>query len=424
MLLTTAFKSDPLWLQDKREIAFDAFCLEGLPAGKNERYKYTPIKQWFSNDFSASQNEEHTLDLNKLPFFSEKKNTIRVVLVNGWLYKEATVTSPLPKGVIIGSMATDGLVLHADLIEKYFSAQETTNWETTLNTAMWTDGVLIVIPADTVCETTLEIIHISTGDKKVISNTKNSIVVEKNSAVNIVEYAVSVDLKATTLVNTQTDVFVGENAQVKYYKVQQTASNTGKVHVIATTQVKQEKNSHFDTNTFSIGNNFIRNNLTIALDGENCEAHLNGLFLVDGTEHIDNQTAVYHNQPHCQSNQLYKGILNGKSTGVFNGRIYVKRDAQKTNAYQSSKNILLSDDASINTKPELEIYADDVKCSHGSSTGKIEEQALFYLRSRGIGEESARRLLLNAFAGDVLNTIRNEEFKKYLEGLLNKKLEV
>ena len=150
---------------------------------------------------------------------------------------------------------------------------------------------------------------------------------------------------------------------------------------------------------------------------------MNGLFITNGTDLIDNHTSVHHNQPHCQSNQLYKGILDGKSTGVFNGKIFVARDAQKTNAYQSSKNILLSDDATINTKPQLEIYADDVKCSHGSTTGQLNEEALFYLRSRGLSIASARNLLLYAFANDVLNTIRIDSLKNYLEGLVNKKLE-
>ena len=236
----------------------------------------------------------------------------------------------------------------------------------------------------------------------------------------IIAHSISVEAQKHIVVNSLAEVFAGENSKLQFYRIQNDCKNISQASTIYS---RLEKNSHFDTNTISLGNDFVRNNLNIALEEENCETHLNGLFVVKGNEFIDNHTAVRHNKPNCQSNQLYKGILDEKSTGIFNGKIFVERDAQKTNAYQSSKNILLSDDATINTKPELEIYADDVKCSHGSSTGKLDEDAMFYLRARGLSEDSARRLLLYAFANDVLNTIKIDSVKTYLEELVNKKLE-
>jgi Fe-S cluster assembly protein SufD len=194
------------------------------------------------------------------------------------------------------------------------------------------------------------------------------------------------------------------------------------VHINAT-QVLQEQNSYFDTNTITIGSAWLRNNLNIKLNGLHCETHLNGLQILSGQQHVDNHTLVDHQMPHCNSNQLYKGILKDKGTGVFNGKIFVRRDAQKTNAYQSSKNMLMSDDAAMNTKPQLEIYADDVKCSHGSSTGQIDKNALFYLRSRALSEDKARTLLLHAFAIEVIQKINIPSYRSYIENIIEQRFE-
>jgi Fe-S cluster assembly protein SufD len=284
---------------------------------------------------------------------------------------------------------------------------------------LWTDGAFIYIPENVPMEGPVEIIHISTGKNETFSSPRHLIIAEKNSSISIIENNIVHDLKAQVIVNSHVDIFAGENSKIQFYRVQNECRSVAQ---ITTMNVIQKKNSHFDTNTITLGSDWTRNNLNIELNGENCESHLNGLFITNGTDHLDNHTSVQHNMPNCQSNQLYKGILDGKSIGIFNGKIFVERDAQKTNAYQSSKNILLSDDATINTKPQLEIYADDVKCSHGSTTGQLNEEALFYLRSRGLSVDSARNLLLYAFANDVLDTIRIDSLKTYLEELVNKKL--
>jgi Fe-S cluster assembly protein SufD len=420
ILLAKTFSSEPEWLKEKRKEAFESFCNSGVPGRKNEEYKYTDVKKVFAGKFTAVHNELHDLIPTPSP---RGEGSIQLIFINGWLHKDSTLSAKLPKGVIVGNLATDGLIKHADLLKKYLGSAGDVLAQ--LNTALWTDGAFVYIPENVELENSIEITHISTGKQEILSSPRHLIIAGKNSSVSIIENNISHDLSAQVIVNSHADIFVAENSKVQFYRLQAASPLSsgrgagGEVAQITSVNAIQEKNSHFDTNTITLGSGWTRNNLNIALNGENCESHLNGLFIANGNDHIDNHTSVQHNKPNCQSNQLYKGILDGKSTGIFNGKIFVERDAQKTNAYQSSKNILLSDDATINTKPQLEIYADDVKCSHGSTTGQLNEGALFYLRSRGLGVDSARNLLLYAFANDVLNTIRIDSLKKYLEELVN-----
>jgi Fe-S cluster assembly protein SufD len=219
--------------------------------------------------------------------------------------------------------------------------------------------------------------------------------------------------------NIVTEIVVQENATVTYTKVQ---NESDQAYIIGTTQVYQARDSKFSATTVSLSAALIRNNLNIVLDAENCEANLFGLYMLNGSQHVDNHTLVDHAKPRSYSNELYKGIMDGKSTGVFNGKIYVRQDAQKTNAFQSNKNILLSKDASMNTKPQLEIFADDVKCSHGATTGQLDEDMLFYLRSRGIGTNEAKALLMYAFATDIINQIPLEAVRLYVERAIANRL--
>lgn len=425
-LLEKKFSSEPDWLKEKRKEAFEKFSDLGIPSRKNEEYKYTDVRKIFAEQFSLIHNEEHKIFLPS----SLIDGCIRIIFVNGLLYKPARPvgddsmhSNKLPKGVIVGNLATDAFLNHSDLLKKCLSSDSGALAQ--LNSALWANGAFIYVPENVQLEIPIEIIHISIGENETLSNPRHLIVAGKKSAVSIIENNISLELNSQVIVNSHADIFVGENSKVQYYKLQRTTpSSSGRagVGLISSTNVVQEKNSHFDTNTITLDSNWVRNNLNISIEGENCETHLNGLFITANSQFVDNHTRVYHGKPYCQSNQLYKGILDGKSTGVFNGKIFVERDAQKTNAYQSSKNILLSDDATINTKPQLEIYADDVKCSHGSTTGQLNEEALFYLRSRGLSVDSARNLLLYAFANDVLNTVRIDSLKNYLEKLVNKRL--
>lgn len=407
-LFTKNFSSEPQWSKERRNECFKYFLQTGIPNRKNEEYKYTDTRKLFSDKITTSPNESYKLTSTLTPL---NKNAIQIIFVNGMLHAPIGKHT-LPKGVIIGSLAE-----HPDIRKKYLN--RSTDTFVNLNAALWTDGALVFIPENVQLEQNIEIINIIKDSKEVLISPRHLIVAEKNSAVNIIERNL-VEQSNNSIVNSVTDAILEENSKLRFYKVQYDCKN---VALISATHVIQSKNSFFDTNTITLDSEWVRNNLTIELNGTNCESHLNGLYITDGNNHIDNHTSVLHNEPNCQSNQLYKGVLDGKSTGIFNGKIFVKRDAQKTNAYQSSKNILLSDDATINTKPQLEIYADDVKCSHGSSTGRLDKDAVFYLRTRGLGEERAKRLLLYAFVNDVLNTIKDESLKAHLEELVNAQLE-
>jgi len=216
------------------------------------------------------------------------------------------------------------------------------------------------------------------------------------------------------------EIIVETDARLEYYKIQNDGSNTNQV---STTHIRQTGRSFTHTVTISLNGGLVRNNLNVVLDAKNCEAHLYGLYFQSGTSHIDNHTIVDNIKPNCLSNELYKGIMNDQATGVFNGKIFVRQAAQKTNAYQSNKNILLSDSCSVNTKPQLEIFADDVKCTHGCTVGRLNEEGLFYLQSRGISEKTARNLLLSAYASDILEQVKPEPLRHYVEKLINRRLE-
>jgi Fe-S cluster assembly protein SufD len=243
-------------------------------------------------------------------------------------------------------------------------------------------------------------------------------VAEEGAEIKIVEDYYSIGDKHS-FTNIVTEIYCGENSKLERYKIQ---NDNDKAYQVGTTQVMQEKDSRFSDTTISWGGAITRNNLTSVFNGSNTECHFYGLYMLTGKQHVDNHTLADHAMPHCYSNELYKGIIDDKATGVFNGKIMVREDAQKTNAYQSNGNILLSEDATIYSKPQLEIFADDVKCSHGATTGQLNKEELFYLQARGIGKEEARILLLNAFAGDVVDSVKIDKLREKLKDTLSKKL--
>ncbi len=287
-----------------------------------------------------------------------------------------------------------------------------------LNTAFCNDGLFLKIDKNNVIPMPLHIIYINSNESEALVNTRNFIYAESGSEATIVESFVNLS-KAKLFTNFVSEKLIEENAKINCITFQNEGSLSYSTH---TNQVAVKKHATYSNHTFTLSGELVRNNHNIELAASNCDAHLNGLFITNGIQLVDNHTLIDHQMPHCESNELYKGIAKDKSTGVFNGKIYVQRDAQKTNAYQSSKNILLSDDATINTKPQLEIYADDVKCSHGTSTGKVDEEALFYLKARGIGDLSARKLLLQAFAQELFNKIEIPSLQERVLHLFEKAL--
>lgn len=408
------------FVQNLRQQAIEKFAELGIPVRKNEEYKYSNVQRLFTESLKVREFESSRVEIDIEEYLIPSIDARIIVLVNGIFSEELSATE-LGKSVVVSSMR-EAFEKQQNLIGEQYSKHGNINTDAfiALNTAYAADGLFLHVPDNTVVEKPLHIINLISSKETKIFSPRNLFIVGKNAQVKIIETFETVDLPVKALSNSVTEIAVGENAKVQYYRLQNDCENGQQINTVC---ASLQQYSHFDTNTVTLDGGWVRNNLNIYLNGENCETHLNGLFLNNDDNYVDNHTLVDHRKPHCESNQTYKGILNGKSTGVFNGKIFVHRDAQKTNAYQSSKNILLSDDATINTKPQLEIYADDVKCSHGSSTGQIDEDAFFYLRARGLGTESAKKLLLHAFVNDVMQTIRIDALREHLETLIHKKLD-
>lgn len=403
-------------LQDE---AMKHFNRLGFPTIKNEEWKYTNILPILNKDFSflfseAKISREEVIQ--KLPFVADG---ILVVMENGKL-NLASSDLKSQDGIEIKKLSeakNNHLVkahynLYVDVQEDAFGA---------LNTAFANDGLVIHIEEKSIIEKPIYIVNISySQEQAVIAHNRLLVVAEKNSSAKIAWITVSKNDLSETFLNAQNEIFVGENASLEFDVLQ---NENQKSFQVCGTHVYQSANSRFSVNTVATGNSILKNKLHIKLDGLNCENHMHGLYIAAKSQLIDNHTAVYHTKPYCNSNQLYKGIIGGQAHGVFNGKIFVERDAQKTNAYQSNKNILLTDEAVVNAKPQLEIYADDVKCSHGATTGQLDDEALFYLRARGIGENDAKAMLNFAFASDIIQNIKIDSLKNYLQKLLSDKLD-
>jgi Fe-S cluster assembly protein SufD len=400
-----------------RKNALDSFVKLGIPGRKSEEYKYVNMELALKGDFAFSSST--TIDSKQLEATSILKNAIVLVIENGLFSAKYSKLGDLPKGLIIQNISD---ATNLDTFKTHYSkyADVTSDPFIALNAALASGGVFVHVSKSAVVEAPIHIIHINSSTTPTIINTRNLVVVEENAQVTIVESFVIANNSGKIFNNTLSEIVVAANANVKHYKIQDegVAGN-----LVNTTQVYQKKQSIFSTNNFTLSGSLVRNNLTIVLDDEFIESHLNGLYLTKGNQVVDNHTLVDHRKPNCNSNELYKGIIDEKSAATFNGKIYVRKDAQKTNAFQSNKNILLSDDGTINTKPQLEIYADDVKCSHGTSTGKLDEDQVFYLRARGLSEASAKKLLMHAFASEVVNMVELEELKNYLEAEISNRFE-
>ena len=399
-----------------RDKAIESFYKQGIPTRKHEEYKYLRMDLMLKGEFDFSTNKKCTdAQIEPLKFLKE---AYVVIIENGVFTEGQSNLLNLPKGLIICSLV-DAVKSNSPVFDKHYAQYADVEADPfiALNTAMTKDGVFIHVAKNTVIEKSIHIIHISTVSKDTIINPRNLIVVDENSQAKIIESFETVAATAKTFSNSLTEIVVDKHAIVDHYKIQD-EKELG--YLVNTTQVIQQKQSVFSTHTFTLSGSLVRNNLTLVLYDEYIESHLNGLYLTAGNQVVDNHTVVDHRKPNCNSNELYKGIIEGKSTATFNGKIFVRKDAQKTNAFQSNKNILLSQAGTINTKPQLEIYADDVKCSHGSTTGKLDEAKIFYLRARGIGVVNAKKLLMHAFASEVVNTIKIVALRDYVEEKISK----
>lgn len=379
-----------------------------FPTTRTEAWKYTRVGKIAGLKLKNSL--PGTLHLDQR--FLIAKDAYTFVFENG-KFISALSSKELPAGLKINSLSAASRA-ELDLVGTILPVEnEVFN---SINTRYAEDGLFIHIGAKTVVDKPIQILHILSGNDQ-LSNFRNFIIAEKFSKANILMGYYSANANSC-FANVVSEIQVEENASLSVDKLQY--EDEGNFH-IGTEQVVQHKNSTFSISTVTLNGSFVRNNLTIEVDGTNCSTHLNGAYLLKGNQHVDNHTTVDHKMPHCESNELYKGVIDDNSTAVFNGKVFVRKDAQKINAFQSNGNVLLSDLATINSKPELEIYADDVKCSHGSTTGQLDENAIFYLRARGLSEKAARNLMVSAFIEDVLSKVTSEEMLQKIHEILKER---
>lgn len=394
-----------------RKPAIHSFGQLGIPTMRHEDWKYTNIAAQFKKGLvdvtNSASTEVDESQINLFPFLTAN----RLVFVNGHFSPTLSDVIDETEGLIIGSLAQYNEQGHMGLRDNYNTlANNSTEAFSAINTAFAQDGVFVYVPAKVEVAHPVIIIHVTTESSEGLINTRNLVVTGRSSRLDIIESHQYIGTD-TAFGNQLFEIFVGDNGHVNYHKLM-TDANIGR-HV-GNLAAKQGNDSHFNTYVVNLSGQLVRNFMSVDIDGKNSEAGFYGLYSLDGNSQADNHVLVKHNEPHCESHQLFKGLLNDKSTGVFNGRIYVKEDAQKTNAFQSNKTILLSNDANTYTKPQLEIFADDVKCSHGATMGQIDDTMVFYLRARGLDEAQARAMLNQAFAADVIEKVTIEPLKEWL----------
>lgn len=387
------------------------FEKHGFPNRKTEDYKYINPEAVLKSGFGFRSDLMREITPHDIKEFTFVQDSIVLVILNGVYSAELSPLNTLPVGITISNLAD--AVVSNEIAKKHYAkyAKFDSDPFVALNTAMAAGGIFIHVAKNTQTKVPIQIIHVSNSEVSTISQPRNLIVVEESAEAIVIESYETIG-PVKTFINTLTEVYVGPNAKFDHYRIQSEGENALQMNTL---QASVCGNSLYNTYTFTLGGSFTRNNLNILFTEKNGEAHLYGLYPIANTQVVDNHTIVDHAVPNCMSNELYKGVINDKASATFNGKIFVRQDAQKTNAYQTNRNILLSDDATVNTKPQLEIYADDVKCSHGTSTGKVNEDAMFYLQARGIGKDSARALLIRAFAEEVVDHVKIEELRNYID---------
>lgn len=407
-----------------RSDSFDTFTKTGLPTFRTEEWKYTGISSLFDKTYDLSGNESTVtkaeVDAIRLPGHAQANE---LVFLNG--HFNAALSNIRSSGTELEILSLKEALSsnYKPLVKAHLnqSSNYVKDGVHALNGALMDDGIFINIHKGKSPEHPIYLYHISDArGQHIMAQPRSLIYVAENSRVQLTEVYITLG-SSDSFYNEVMEIVVAENAFVEYYKIQNDGSNASQVN---TTHITQTGRSHVHTVTISLNGGIVRNNMNLVLDAAGNETHLYGLYLLKGKTHVDNHTLIDNRQPNCFSNQFYKGIADDASTAVFNGRIMVQPEAQKTNAYQSNKNILLSDQATINTKPQLEIFADDVKCSHGCTVGQLDDEALFYLRARGIPKADAEVLLLQAYASDILEHIKSSPLRKYVEKLIHKHLSI
>jgi Fe-S cluster assembly protein SufD len=409
-------------LHEIRTQAIKNFENKGFPTKKEEAWKYTSLNAILKNDFTVFPKQENAIEFNQVKkYFIHEIDTYKVVFIDGVFSSHLSSTTHDGIDVCLMSSALTK-PKYKMVIDKYFN--RIANKEdslTSLNTAFAIEGAYINIPKKKVAAKPIEIMYFSTGNEAALMvQPRNLVIVGENSHVQIIERHQSLN-ENPVLTNAVTEIYTEKRAIVDYYKIQ---NDNSEANLIDNTYVSQQQESHASVHTFSFGGNLTRNNLNFYHFGERLTSTLNGITIIGEKQHVDHYTLVKHSTPNCESFQDYKGIFTDRAIGVFNGKVLVEKEAQKTNAFQKSNNILLSDKATINAKPQLEIFADDVKCSHGCTVGQLDETAMFYMQSRGIPQKEAKALLMYAFSNAVIESIKIPELKKRITTIIASKLGV
>lgn len=404
----------------KREEAFAEFEKVGFPTTKNEEWKYTNLKNITNQSFQSNCESNIEIEALLSDTFFKDITANKLVFVNGNFRSELSNIIETDNSIVITTLAK-AKITHSELFTKHFGKYAPIEGQglNAMNTALLSDGAFLYVPSNKIVANPVVIVNIADSTHvNVLFQPRNLIIAETSTSLTLVEtfYAFGNNPSFTNAVN---EVYANENSYIEYYKIQ---NQDGESYQNNFTQIFQEANTNINHVTLTLSGTLVRNNLHFFMNGQNCNSLLYGLYMPHGTDLVDNHTRVDHAFPNCHSDELYKGIMMDKSVAVFNGKIKVHLDAQKTNAYQRNQNILLSNDATVNTKPQLEIFADDVKCTHGATIGQLDEEPMFYLRSRGIPEDVARKMLLNAFADDIAEKIKIPELVGLLEQLIEEKL--
>ncbi|MCB9202746.1 MAG: Fe-S cluster assembly protein SufD [Flavobacteriales bacterium] len=397
--------------------AFENFETIGFPNKKHEEWRFSNVQPIVNSEYTFSSESKKIENLNSI--INRNLDSYKFVFINGIFNSTLSKieTNELDISTLSEAIKNN---TYSEKIEQFLNkSQNNQEHFFSLNTSLFTDGAFVHVKKNSAISKPIEIINISNSENVApITQPRNLIVIEDNAQVKIIEENKNIG-STSNLINSVSEVFLGQNSIVDYYKIQNDSLNT---NLIDTTSITQKRDSVAKVHTFSFGGKFTRNNLNFYQKGENTNSILKGITLISNNQLVDHHTLVDHFVPNCESHELYKGIFDGNSQGVFNGKIIVDKEAQKTNAFQQNNNLLLSDDASINTKPQLEIFADDVKCSHGCTVGQLDEDAMFYLRSRGIPLKKAQSILTEAFCSDVLETVEIEEIKEIVSSEISRKL--
>ncbi len=414
-------KASPSFMREIRHDAMDHFSKTGILDKKSELYKYTSLQKIFEPKYSM-QFQPSKVDFRVEDIFTCDVPNLRTrleIILNGFYFGEGSKLTRLDNGIMIGSLA-EALKQLPELVKEHFSKYtgDSPDGLVDLNTAFALDGLFIYVPRGKSLDEAVQVVHLPMTGLDTLLHYRNLFILEDNASAEVIicDHTLS---PFRFLTNAVTEIYAGPGAQFNYSRVQNEHLNS---NLLTNLFIHQEKDSQVKSNTITLHGGTIRNNTHVLLNAEGADSQVYGLFLADRKQHIDNYVNIDHASPNCTSTQLFKGILDEQATGAFNGRILVRPDAQKTVAYQTNNNILMSDEAKMNSKPQLEIYADDVRCSHGATTGQLDENALFYMQSRGIPRREARLLMLYAFAHEVIDKIEVAPLKARINDLVDKRL--